>query len=177
MASLSRVNAFVARSTVAAMEKVTIDEVSELETNPAESLRRPVGDALGTTDVSINHYELAPDESLSGGLHAHHDQEEIFVVLEGTAAFDVGPERDRIDVTAGEAIRFAPGDYQEGRNEGTDRLVVLALGAPRGTEDVDSYIHCRPCGGETIHTFDVEDGEAVHTCQECGNELRANLTD
>jgi len=87
------------------MEKVTIDEVSELETNPAESLRRPIGDTLGTTDVSINHYELAPGESLSGGLHAHHDQEEIFVVLEGTAAFDVGPERDRIDVTAGEAIR------------------------------------------------------------------------
>jgi uncharacterized cupin superfamily protein len=157
------------------MEKITIDEVPELETNPAESRRRPLGDALGTTDVSVNHYELAPGESLSGGLHAHHDQEEIFLVLEGELAFDVGPDRERVDVGAGEAIRFAPGDYQEGKNESEERAVALALGAPPGTEDIDSYIHCRPCDAETIHTFDVEGTEAVHTCRECGNELRYGL--
>jgi len=161
------------------MEKVTVDEIPELETNPADSLRRPVGDALGTTDVAVNHYELAPGESFSGGLHTHHDQEEVFYVLDGTASFDVGPERETITVASGEVVRFAPGDYQEGYNDGDERVRGLAIGAPTGTEEVDSYIDCRECGAETLHDFHVEDGDApataVHTCQECGNEIRYEM--
>lgn len=159
------------------MERITIAAVPELETNPATSRRRPIGDALGTTDVSVNYYELDPGDSFSGGLHAHHDQEELFVILDGTATFEVGPDRRRTEVASGEAIRFAPGEYQEGKNDGEDRVVALALGAPRGTEDIDSYIQCRTCERETIHTFDVENQTAIHTCQACGNELRAELTD
>lgn len=158
-------------------------ELDELATNPASSRRLPVGDALGTTDVSLNYYELEPGDSLSGGLHAHHDQEELFYVLDGTLTFDVTPDRETVTVAAGEAIRFASGEYQEGYNEapgadpdGGERVVALALGAPKGTEDIDSYIFCRECDAETVHTFDVVDEVAVHTCSECGTELRADLT-
>lgn len=169
------------------MERVAVEELDELATNPASSRRLPVGDALGTTDVSLNYYELEPGDSLSGGLHAHHDQEELFCVLAGELTFDVGPDRESVTMAAGEAIRFAPGEYQEGYNktrEGEptpdigEQAVALALGAPKGTEDIDSYIYCRECDAETVHTFDVIDERvAVHTCRECGNELLAELTD
>lgn len=159
------------------MEHVRIEAVAELETNPASSLRRPIGDALGTTDVAVNHYELEPGDSLSGGLHAHHDQEEIFIVVGGEVTFDVGPDRDSVPVSAGEAIRFAPGEYQEGYNDHEEPAEVLALGAPPGTEDIDSYIPCRECEAETILAFHVEGETSVHTCLECGNELRFSLSD
>jgi uncharacterized cupin superfamily protein len=47
--------------------------------------------ALDATSVAINRYRLAPGEEFPGGLHAHADQEEVFVVLEGEATFDRPP--------------------------------------------------------------------------------------
>jgi len=64
---------------------------------------------LGTEHVAMNYFELAPGDAFAGGVHAHGDQEEVFYVLSGTATFEVGPERERVDVEAGELIRFAPG--------------------------------------------------------------------
>lgn len=159
------------------MEHVSIGEVPELETNPATSTRRALGDALKTASVAVNHYTLDPGDSLSGGLHAHHDQEELFIVLAGELTFDVTPERETVMVTAGEAVRFAPGEYQEGYNASNEPATVLAIGAPQNTEAIDSYIACRRCEAETIHQFEVEGDVAIHTCQECGNAIRYELTE
>ncbi|MFH5800177.1 hypothetical protein [Haladaptatus sp. CMAA 1911] len=38
-------------------------------------VQRKLSDPLGTTDIAINYYRLAPDEGLPGGLHTHMDQE------------------------------------------------------------------------------------------------------
>lgn len=71
------------------------------------------------------------------------DQEEIFVVIDGEATF----ETLECEVTVGkcEAIRFAPGEFQSGKNESDGELTVLAMGAPRDTEDIRIPADCPEC--------------------------------
>jgi len=63
-------------------EKVDLDSVERAALSGAAD-RRDVSAALGATDVAIMYHELEPGEAFSGGFHAHHDREELFVVLEG----------------------------------------------------------------------------------------------
>ena len=158
------------------MEKVSIDEVRN-EVNPLQvhEVRRPVSDELGTEHVAMNYFELEPGDSFSGGLHTHHDQEEVFYIEEGTAAFEVGKEREEVTVEAGEVIRFAPGEFQTGYavEETGNKVVGWALGAP-GTkhdwEDLESMIPCQECGEELPHGTVINDeGRFEFTCTECGN--------
>ena len=104
------------------MEHIEIDEV-ETGGFGRDAEMRPLTDALGTEDMAINHYRLDPGEGFSGGLHAHLDQEEVFVILSGTATFET--ESDAVEVGAGEAIRFAPGEYQTGSNDGEEPVEAL----------------------------------------------------
>ena len=61
------------------MPKAAIDDVDvELSPLGVHSVRRPVSEALGTDHVATNYFGLEPEESFSGGLHTHHDQEELF---------------------------------------------------------------------------------------------------
>ncbi|WP_232687461.1 cupin domain-containing protein [Halobacterium zhouii] len=159
------------------MEKVEIDDVRN-EPNPlgVHGVRRPISDALGTDDVSMAFYELAPGEQFSGGLHAHHDQEEVFYVLAGTATFDVGTERESVTVEEGQLIRFPPGQFQSGRNETDDPVRALAIGAPGARHnwaDLESLIPCPECGEVTSHGVrePTDDGRMPVYCNECGNEL------
>ena len=161
------------------MEKVTVADLPELPYNPAGSTRRQLGNALGATDVSVNHFVVEPGESFSSGLHAHHDQEELFYVLAGEVTFDVGRERESVTVGAGEAIRFEPGAFQEGYSGGEEPVRALAIGAPKGTREIEFFVACPDCGTETVHEFGVgeEDGTvySVQTCVECGSERRVEL--
>jgi uncharacterized cupin superfamily protein len=162
------------------MEKVTIDDV-DIQVNPMQvhSVRRPVSQALGTTDFAMNYFELEPGESFSGGIHTHFDQEEVFYVEEGTATFEkadeAGGDREHVEVDAGELIRFEPGEYQTGVNEGDETVVGWALGAPKSRHDweqIESLIHCRDCGEETGHSVTLNDqGQFDITCKECGHTL------
>ena len=155
------------------MKRVEIDEVDN-QVNPlgVHSVRRPVSRALGTEHFAMNYFELEPGESFSGGLHTHHDQEEVFYVETGTAAFEVGPDREEVTVDAGELIRFEPGEYQTGRNSADDEtLVGWAFGAPGARHDWDdirSMVDCRECGEETPHgTTLTEEGRFELTCTGC----------
>lgn len=158
------------------MEQVDIDDV-EIVTNPLDvhSVRKPVSSALGTTDFAMNYFELEPGESFSGGLHTHHDQEEVFYIQEGTATFEVGSEREEHGVEAGGLIRFSPGEFQMGKNDSEDQVVGFALGAPKARHDfeaMESLVHCRECGEETAHELELTDEEAFRmTCTECGNQF------
>jgi uncharacterized cupin superfamily protein len=160
------------------MRKVTIDEVdSELSPLGVHSERKPVSKALGTEDVAMNYLELEPGDSFSGSLHTHHDQEEIFYILAGTATFDVAtePSTDAVEsvtVEAGDAIRFPPGEFQEGYNEGDERVVGLAIGAPSSRhewDEIESVVHCPDCEEETGHGLWIDDdGTFEMTCNDCG---------
>lgn len=160
------------------MEKVAIEAVDP-DNNPREihDVRRPISDALQTENFAMNYFELDPGEAFSPGLHRHHDQEEIFIILEGTAQFTVGSQRKTVAVSAGEAIRFEPGEFQTGVvPEDADQTVVsLAIGAP-GTRhnwgaDLESLVYCRECENEYPHeSHPTGDGFEL-TCTECGNEF------
>lgn len=159
------------------MEKVSIDDVRK-ELNPmgVHSVRRPVSDALGTEHFAMNYFELESGESFSGGMHTHHDQEEVFYVQEGTATFET-PDEDVV-VSEGELIRFAPGDFQKGYNdpdEGDETVVGFALGAPGAKhewDELESIIYCQNCEEETGHGVDLVEGPAFEmTCLECGNSF------
>jgi uncharacterized cupin superfamily protein len=146
------------------MEKTAVGEVDP-KALEREIEARTLTEALGTTDVAINHYRIPPDEGFPSGLHAHMDQEEVFVVLDGVAAFLTLAET--VTVGAGEAIRFAPGEFQTGRNEGDDDLVALALGAPRDTEDVRIPVTCPACGHDDVRPEGGVGGVEL-VCPACG---------
>ena len=150
------------------MEKVHVEDVAGQMS--AADVRRPVSKALGTEDMAINYYELAPGDSFAFGYHAHDDQEEVFYIQSGTATFET--EDGDVVVGAGEAIRFARGEFQRGVNEGDDAVVALALGAPRDTENVEMYRDCPECGEQTQNEIEmVGDKEALVTiCSDCGAE-------
>lgn len=156
------------------MEKVRIDDVeNELSPLGVHSVRKPVSTALGTTDFAMNYFELDPGESFSGGLHAHHDQEEVFYVEEGVVTFDVGVERETTEVAAGELIRIPPGEFQEGYNDGEARVTGWAIGAPGASHDWDalqSRLYCPDCEAETTQDTRLVDGTFQFTCTECGAE-------
>lgn len=129
------------------MEKVAVKGVERFMS--AAPVTRPVSKALGTEDVAINYYELAPGDSFSPGLHTYFDQEEVFYIQSGTVTFET--KADDAVVESGEIVRFAPGDYQRGRNESDERVVALAIGAPRESERGKLLRDCPECGERTQH--------------------------
>ncbi|TYL38445.1 cupin [Natronococcus pandeyae] len=159
------------------MEHVSIDD---LEPDPVEeayqSDRRVLSDPLDTDHLAIAYYALEPGERFSGSVHAHADQEEVFVVLEGEATFET---RDgEIVVGQDEVIRFAPGEFQSGRNDADEALVALALGAPRDGEDVridripvldDRDVSCPDCDQDSMRI--PTDGRSGLVCPACDAEL------
>lgn len=151
------------------MEHVSVDDVDSQ--GPAGSLG--LSAPLGTTDFAINHYSLDPGEEFSSGLHTHLDQEETFYVISGTATFEHADEAlgdtETAEVGPDEAVRFAPGEYQTGSNEGDESVEALAFGAPEGTEDVRVPGPCPACGNESLRlTF--EGGKMGTVCPDCGAE-------
>jgi mannose-6-phosphate isomerase-like protein (cupin superfamily) len=159
------------------MEKVTVEDV-ENRPNPlgVHSTRRPVSRALDAEHVALVEYELEPGEQFSGGLHTHHDQEEIFYVQDGTATFEVGEDREAVTVEAGQIVRFPPGEFQSGHNHSDEPVRALAVGAPGARHDWDaleSLAPCAECGEETSHDVRPPDDDGVMqlVCQECGTEM------
>jgi len=148
------------------MEHVAVEDVDRV-VQPAEVMR-PLTDALGLEEFAMNYYELAPGDSFAYAYHRHEIQEEVFVVLEGTATFET--EDGDVAVGAGEAVRFGPGEFQRGWNRGDGRVVALALGAPLEYGGGETLRDCPDCGEMTDQSIErAEDGDArVTYCEACG---------
>ncbi|MFB6228489.1 MAG: cupin domain-containing protein [Halobacteriales archaeon] len=151
------------------MEKISIDEI-EPSAFGSDIDRRGLSDPLGTTDVALNRYRLDPGERFSGGMHAHMDQEEVFVIVEGKATFETMD--GEVTVGEGEAIRFAPGEFQSGKNDSDEDVVAFAMGAPRDSEDVRVPQDCPECGHDNMRAIPGDDGFDLQ-CPECGAELES----
>lgn len=161
------------RATLAAID-------SNLENIDRHELSAP----LATTGISVNHYRIPPENGLPGGVHAHMDQEEVLIVLAGTAEFETMD--GTITVEAGEAIRFGPGEFHSGTNAAEQDLVALAVGAPRATEDVRIPFACSACGHSDLR-LTTDDGlqfvcpdcsltqRPNEVCPACGGDLRVTL--
>lgn len=150
------------------MKRIDVDGVDRVPA--AATVKRPLSRALGATDLALNYYELAPDDSFAYGYHSHSDQEEVFVVERGRVTFET--EDGPVEVGAGEAVRFAPGEFQQGVNQGDERVLALAIGAPADSGDVEIRRDCPDCGRRTKTTVaSSEDGTAKITrCLVCGAE-------
>ena len=149
------------------MEHISIHDV-ETSAVGSDIDRRGLSEPLGTEDFAINHYRLDPEERLSGGMHAHMDQEEVFVVVSGEATFETMD--GEVTLEDDEAIRFEPGEYQSGYNSGDAELLVLAMGAPRGSRDVRIPQECPECGHENMQAIPGDDGFVLQ-CPECDAEM------
>lgn len=148
------------------MEHVRIDGV-ENWMGPA-SIKRPLGQALGTTELAINYYELAPSESFAFGYHRHTDQEEVFYIQSGTVTFET--EAGDVVVESGESIRFEPGEFQRGMNHSDDRVIAIALGGPAEPGDTEIRRDCPECDEQTPQRVEPVEN-ALHTlCENCDTE-------
>ena len=125
-------------------------------------------ESLSATNLAINYYELDPGDSFAYGLHAHSDQEEVFYVQSGTVTFHLVD--GEMQVRAGDLVRFAPGEYQRGVNEGDDRVVALAMGAPQDPGETDIRRECPECEELTSQELELADdkSEIRSRCAECG---------
>ena len=150
------------------MKKVAIADVERFMGPSAE--RRPLARALEAENMGLNYYELERGDSFAFGYHMHEDQEEVFYVQSGEVTFET--EEGDVTVGAGEAIRFAPGEYQRGVNEGDERVVAIAIGAPQDTGDTEVLRECADCGERTPQTIErAGDEDALVTlCENCGAE-------
>ncbi|WP_435196962.1 cupin domain-containing protein [Natronomonas sp. EA1] len=150
------------------MRKVTVDEV-ESWMSPA-SVKRSLGKALGAEGLSMNLFELQPGESFAFGYHKHEGQEEVFYVLEGTATFET--EEGEVQVSADEAIRFEPGEWQQGRNAGSEPVRALAVGAPAEMGETTILRECPECEETTAQDVEMADSKdaLVTVCVDCGAE-------
>jgi uncharacterized cupin superfamily protein len=65
-----------------------------------------------------------------GSRHIEHVQEEMFVVLEGTATLYLGDPAERVELPCGTVAVVETQTAQQLRNESEDEAVVLIVGAP-----------------------------------------------
>jgi len=147
------------------MERTTLGE-PETATGTERLVRNRLSDAVTATNVAVNHYRVPPGERLAG-LHAHENQEEVFVCLDGAITFETLDGAHTL--AAGEVVRFAPGEFQSGKNAGEATASVLAIGAPRDTDALRVPVRCGSCDHEQMEPR-VRDGETLLGCLNCGHE-------
>jgi mannose-6-phosphate isomerase-like protein (cupin superfamily) len=170
------------------METIDIDDVEAVpHFMGANSHRKPLARTVEGMGFACTYLELDPGESFSGGLHTHTDQEELLVVLEGTATFETaagpGAERETVAVGPHEAVHFeADGPFQQGRNETDGAVRGFALGVPgsrHGWAETKALLDCPECDEERVFEFEADDGDermpdpadVTMTCSGCGHEL------
>ena len=147
------------------MRCVEVESVDPSETGNGLERRRLAAE-LDVANLATNHYTVPAGERLAG-LHAHADQEEVFVVLAGEVGFETLGGRSR--VAEGEAVRFPPGEFQSCRNPTDREAVVLALGAPSESDDLRVPVECGECNSDEHHLM-FPDGEEMLVCSDCGTE-------
>ena len=159
---------------VIGMEHVRLADLERVSSlSPATVLTVP-GRALGTTDVAINYFELEPGDALGYDYHRHRDQEEVFFVRSGIVTFRT--ESGPVAVSADELIRFGPDEFQLGENRGTDRAVVLGLGAPAETTEIQYRRRCPACEAETLQepTVDRDARTITIACVACETDIETH---
>lgn len=167
------------------METASIEDVDAVpHFTGANTNRKPLSRAIERMGFAVTYLELVPGEAFSGGLHLHTDQEELFLVLAGTATWETkegpGDEPTLTEVGPMEAIHFEKSDvYQTGRNESGGVVRGLAIGVPGSRHDwagTGAFVDCETCGEETVFTLEGEGrmpdiGEMTIACTRCGAGL------
>ncbi len=96
---------------------------ARIDPDPGErfvSLRRD----LGVSSFGLNELVLEPGQR--GRIHRHREQEEVYLVLEGTLTLVIEGEEQTLE--RGDLIRVAPELRRQVVNKGPARLILIALG-------------------------------------------------
>ena len=96
------------------------------------SVRR-LSDALGVRNLRANVFTLA-EGSMSR--HLHHEQEELYLVLEGTALLDVDDRQFKVGER--EAIGVPARAWHRVSNAGTGPLTFFVVAAPPAENDAET---------------------------------------
>jgi uncharacterized cupin superfamily protein len=107
-----------------------------LDLGPGDRFQRLRAD-LGVESFGLNLLRLEPGER--GRIHRHLNQEEVYLVLEGTLTLSIeGEERDLV---GGELARVAPDVRRQLINRGPEPLRLIAVGGatPHAGRDGRAY--------------------------------------
>ena len=113
-------------------------EFEERPPKEGEAAARLAGDltsAIGLTQSRARLWRYPPHTT--GRRHRDHAQEEVFVVISGTATMLLGDEPERVDVGPGGVVAVEPMTALQLRNETDDELVVFVYGSPPLQEGAD----------------------------------------
>ena len=109
---------------------------TKIDPDPGErmvTLRRQ----LGVTSFGLNEIVFEPGQR--GRIHRHREQEEVYLVLEGTLTLLIEGEEQVLE--RGELIRVGFELRRQLVNKGPDRLMVLALGGSGEHEGRDGLAY------------------------------------
>jgi quercetin dioxygenase-like cupin family protein len=88
---------------------------------------------LGLKTAGVAHYRIEPNYRIPFG-HSHSEQEEIYVVLRGSARLKLDDEV--IELRELDAVRIGPGTWRN-LEGGPDGVEILAFGAAQDNTDVE----------------------------------------
>jgi uncharacterized cupin superfamily protein len=97
---------------------------------PEEMQARFAGQTLGLERTGLTYFRLAPGFRIPFG-HRHEDQEEVYVVVRGSARIKVGD--DVLELGELDAVRV-PGDTLRNLEGGPEGAEVIAFGERAGQE-------------------------------------------
>jgi uncharacterized cupin superfamily protein len=112
--------------------------VTRTHVDPTSDERfQPLRRALGITTFGFNLMALEPGQR--GRIHRHRQQEEAYLVLEGTLTVTV--EREDHELGPFDAMRVAPGLRRQLVNRGPVRVLLVALGgsAEHAGRDAEAF--------------------------------------
>ncbi len=87
-----------------------------------------LSDAIGSERLRANVWRYEP--GAAGLRHRHRDQEEVYLVLEGTLTVYLGEQPAPLEVPRHGVVRVPPGTPVQSANRGPDELLVAAFGTP-----------------------------------------------
>jgi mannose-6-phosphate isomerase-like protein (cupin superfamily) len=97
---------------------------------PPEMQARFAREPMGLERVGLTYFRLAPGFRIPFA-HRHEDQEEVYVVIKGSARMKVGD--DIVELETLDAVRV-PGDTLRNMEAGPDGAEVLAFGERAGQD-------------------------------------------
>ena len=86
----------------------------------------PLSEALRSMRANI--WRLPP--GVRGNRHIEHVQDEMFVVLDGTATLMLGDPPERVELSRGSVAAVESETALQLRNESAEEITVLIVGAP-----------------------------------------------
>jgi mannose-6-phosphate isomerase-like protein (cupin superfamily) len=104
---------------------------------PGEPARHvaELSDVAGFAHTRANVWRYEP--GAKGRRHRHPQQEETFVVLEGTLTMYLGDPPERVDVARGGLVHVDAGTPLQTVNHGSDELLLYAYGYPPESEHAE----------------------------------------